>query len=363
MVRRMTTSRARPRSRHLDAAEADELAEHLEQASAQDVLAWAAEAFPGRVVLTCSWQRQSSVLVHMVATAGLDVRIVEIDTGLLFPETAETRDRLVERYGVQVETVRPLRTVEGQAEKFGPSLWERHPDRCCEMRKVEPLERVAGRGRRWVTGIRRQQSSSRATPARSSSTARAAWSRSQPLVDWTGQMVRDYGWSHDVPDPPAARAGLPVHRLLALHALRAAGRGRARGPLGRARQDRVRPARPLTRTRSHSSAAGQLDAMARPLQVGGDPVAVVALHLDGAVAQRAAGAAQALELAERALQLGLAAGQPGHERDESCRRGRPSCARRGPRRRPARRHRRAGWPRGRRRRPGSGPRRSPSSVL
>lgn len=208
MVRRMTTFEL-DRAPILSPADAGELAEHLEHASAQQVLAWAAEAFPGRLVLTCSWQRQSSVLVHMVASAGLDVRIVEIDTGLLFPETADTRDRLVERYGVQVETVRPLRTVEGQAEKFGPGLWERHPDRCCEMRKVEPLERVLSEADAWVTGIRRQQSSSRRDARKVELDATRGVVKVQPLVDWTGEMVRDYVLEHQVPTHPLHEKGFP----------------------------------------------------------------------------------------------------------------------------------------------------------
>ena len=72
----------------------------FEAMSAEDVLRWAASEFGDRLCLTCSWQRQSSVLVHMVSELGLDVDVVELDTMVLFPETYETRDRLVERYGV-----------------------------------------------------------------------------------------------------------------------------------------------------------------------------------------------------------------------------------------------------------------------
>ena len=76
---------------------------------------FAAEAFGGRLVLTCSWQLGTSILVHMTRQVAPETRLVEIDTGLLFPETHATRERLVDHYGLEVETLRPLQTVEEQA--------------------------------------------------------------------------------------------------------------------------------------------------------------------------------------------------------------------------------------------------------
>ena len=70
--------------------------------SAEDVLRWAYAEYGDRLCLTCSWQKQSSVLVHMVSELGLDVDVIELDTQLFFRETYETRDRLVERYGLKL---------------------------------------------------------------------------------------------------------------------------------------------------------------------------------------------------------------------------------------------------------------------
>src|SRR4051794_7787140 len=97
---------------------------------AEDVLRWAYEEFADRMCLTCSWQRQSSVLVHMISELGLDVPVVELDTQLLFRETYETRDALVERYGLKL--LRPdVLSVAEQHRVEGPNLWERDQDRCC----------------------------------------------------------------------------------------------------------------------------------------------------------------------------------------------------------------------------------------
>ncbi len=113
----------------LSRADVEALATEFETRSAQDVLAWAVERFEGRILLTCSWQHQSSILVDMLWRLGAQIRVVELDTGLLFPETYATRERLVERYGLQLERVDPAQTVEEQERTEGPALWSRDPDR------------------------------------------------------------------------------------------------------------------------------------------------------------------------------------------------------------------------------------------
>ena len=128
----------------------------------EDVLRWASAQFGPRLVLTCSWQRTSSVLIDMISAVGATPRIVEIDTGLLFPETHETRDALIARYGIAVETIRPTMDLEEQARAEGPDLWRHDAVRCCFLRKVEPLQRALAGMDAWVTGIRRAQSASRA---------------------------------------------------------------------------------------------------------------------------------------------------------------------------------------------------------
>src|SRR3954453_6939836 len=130
--------------------------------TAEEALLWAYEQFGDRMCLTCSWQRQSSVLVHMVfGELGLNIPVVELDTQLFFKETYETRDRLVERYGLTLERPEVI-SVAQQATQGGPNLGEREPDRCCHIRKVEPLERALAPYDAWITGIRREQAATRA---------------------------------------------------------------------------------------------------------------------------------------------------------------------------------------------------------
>lgn len=186
----------------MTADEVDELARRFEPLPAQDLLAWAAERFGDRIVLTCSWQFQSSVLVHMLHDLGLKVRIVELDTGLLFPETYATRDALIERYGLSVERVDPLRTVEQQAEDEGPELWLRDPDRCCALRKVAPLARALEGMDAWITGIRREQAATRANARKIEwDVARGIW-KYNPLADWTEQDLWARITERDLPYHP-----------------------------------------------------------------------------------------------------------------------------------------------------------------
>jgi phosphoadenosine phosphosulfate reductase len=193
----------------LTPVDVDRVATEFEDRSAEEVLAWAVERFAGRIVLTCSWQRQSSVLVDMLHRVGADVRIVELDTGLLFPETYATRERLIERYGLDVELVAPRRTVAEQAEDEGPELWAREPDRCCGLRKVEPLERALDGMDAWITGIRRAQSATRTGARKVELDLRRGVVKVQPLVDWSDEDVQGYLYAHDVPYNPLHDQGYP----------------------------------------------------------------------------------------------------------------------------------------------------------
>jgi phosphoadenosine phosphosulfate reductase len=183
----------------VSAAEAEELANALAEASAAEIMRRAAERFPGRIVLTCSWQRTSSVLVHLIASEGLDVRIVEVDTGLLFPETHEVRDRLIERLGIEVESLRPGRTVAEQAIDQGSELWLRDPDACCGLRKVEPLERALASADAWVSGLRRASGGERASVRPFSFDEKRELIKVAPLWQWTSEDVDAYCAQHDLP--------------------------------------------------------------------------------------------------------------------------------------------------------------------
>ena len=198
-----------PLSGDLTSEEVASLAQHFEPLRAEELVEFASEAFGGRLVLTCSWQLGTSILVHMTRQVAPETRLVEIDTGLLFAETHATRDRLVEHYGLEVETLRPLQSVEQQAAAHGGALWERDPDRCCGLRKVEPLERAIRDADAWLTGIRRDQTRQRANAPKLVHDARRGVVKVQPLVDWSEQDCWRYIYRNGIPYNELHDRGFP----------------------------------------------------------------------------------------------------------------------------------------------------------
>jgi len=180
----------------------------VEAMSAEESLLWAYDRFGDKLCLTCSWQKQSSVLVHMVSELGIDIPVIELDTGLFFEETYKTRERLVERYGLDL--VRPeVISIAEQHKQEGPNLWERNPDRCCHVRKVEPLERVLKEFDGWISGIRREQSLTRKDAQRVEFSDRYDVWKVQPLVDWDAKRVDAYIHVNEIPYNPLHDAGYP----------------------------------------------------------------------------------------------------------------------------------------------------------
>jgi phosphoadenosine phosphosulfate reductase len=178
----------------------------FEQMSAEELLRWAYDEFGDGLVLTCSWQRQSSALVHMVSELELPIDVIELDTQLFFRESYETRDALVSRYGLNL--IRPeVISVAEQHRREGPNLWERDPDRCCHIRKVEPLVHALEPYAAWISGIRREQSPSRAgTPKVQWSERFGVW-KIHPLVDWDEKRLRAYVEVNEVPYNPLHESG------------------------------------------------------------------------------------------------------------------------------------------------------------
>lgn len=135
----------------------------LEKMSTEDILAWAWGRFGTRAAVGTSFQGAGLVMLHLASRRGYRFPVFTIDTGLLFPETVRLRHQLEEFFGFPIERLVPEQTVEQQASTQGPELWNRNPDLCCTLRKVLPLRtRLEGLDC-WITGLRRQQSTTRSS--------------------------------------------------------------------------------------------------------------------------------------------------------------------------------------------------------
>lgn len=190
-------------------AEIAELATRWEGESADKILAAAAELFPGRLTFATGFGAEGCVLVDLAARNDLPIDVFTLDTGVLFPETYALWRRLEDRYGRRIRAVRPAQTLDEQAAEHGAALWERAPDRCCELRKVRPLTAELGRFDAWVTAIRRDQTAERATARVFERDRKFGLVKVNPLVAWTEKDVWKHLVRHEVPYNPLHDRGYP----------------------------------------------------------------------------------------------------------------------------------------------------------
>ena len=174
------------------------IAPDFEHLSAEEVLAHSLERFHPRISMACSFQKEETVLLDMLMRIEPDARVFALDTHVLFPETYALWRELEQRYGIEVEVFEGP-TLAQQAAEHGDALWARDPAACCQIRKVEPLGRALEGLRAWITGIRREQSPTRAGAAKLEwDDGHGLW-KANPLADWTERDVWAYIAEHDLP--------------------------------------------------------------------------------------------------------------------------------------------------------------------
>ncbi len=162
-----------------------------ETASAEEVLAYAVERFHPRLTMACSFQKEESVLVHMLSAITPEARIFTIDTGVLFPETLQTWKAFEDRFGVRVEVF----------DATSPGApWT--AANCCGAVKVDALERALEGVEAWITGIRREQASTRSAAGKLEPDERRGIWKVNPLADWTEKDLWRYIYEHDLPYNP-----------------------------------------------------------------------------------------------------------------------------------------------------------------
>ncbi len=188
-----------PSTTPLDSSSLAEPAAQAEDWSAERILRWGAETFAPRIALATGFGAEGCILIDLVARNRLAIDLFTLDTGLLFPETYELWRALESRYGVTIAAVRPEQTVDEQAAAHGDRLWERAPDRCCDLRKVAPLTRALAGRDAWITAIRREQADTRRHARPIEWDGRHGLVKLNPLVRWTKAEVWDYIRTRGVP--------------------------------------------------------------------------------------------------------------------------------------------------------------------
>lgn len=184
---------------------AEQAGRDLEGAPAQEVLRWAVDTFGDRFVIASSMA--DGVLAHLAAGVAPGVDVLFLDTGYHFAETLGTRDAVAQVYDVTVRTVLPLLSVAEQDAQHGERLYERDPNACCALRKVEPLNRGLEPYTAWASGIRRDEAVTRRDVAVVEWDERRGMVKVNPLATWTQADVDGYVAEHGILVNPLAYDG------------------------------------------------------------------------------------------------------------------------------------------------------------
>lgn len=188
-----------PVTERINAADLDLISSELELESAEDVLRWAMQEFGPDVALATGFGVEGCVLIRMLSEIDRNARMFYLDTDLLFPETYELIRKLEVRYGVRFEQRTSRLSLAAQAARYGERLWEREPDVCCQLRKVEPLREMLSGLRAWITAIRRDQTPARAGARVVELDRKFDVIKINPLAGWSSSDVWRYIREHDVP--------------------------------------------------------------------------------------------------------------------------------------------------------------------
>ena len=176
--------------------------DQFEAATPQQILRWAVDRFAPRFTMATAFGPEGMVILHMLAEIAPDTPIFNLDTGYQFPETLELRERVKQRYGMEIEFKRPDLTVQEYEQLHGGPLYKTKPDQCCAERKIRVLHEAVRGMHAWASGIRRDQSPDRAKSAIVGWDRKFSLVKVSPLANWTKKDVWKMIVDHDIPYNP-----------------------------------------------------------------------------------------------------------------------------------------------------------------
>lgn len=171
----------------------------LEHSSPETILRWGFDNFGPGIVMATGFGPEGVVLMHLVSQIRAETTVFYLDTDLLFSQTYELRDKLIEKLGIHFERVHSGISLPEQALRHGDTLWANDPDTCCQIRKVIPQRQFLSHYDAWITGIRRDQTAFRAN------TLPVEWDyankmvKLNPLAAWTSDQVWEHIRENDLP--------------------------------------------------------------------------------------------------------------------------------------------------------------------
>ena len=179
-----------------------ESSNRLETASPREIIAWAAEHYQPKLGMATAFGPEGCVILHFLAEVAPQTYVFNLDTGYQFQETLDLRDRIAQRYGIEVELRRPRQTVEEYERLNGGPVYKTNPDRCCAERKLSVLHEASRELNAWMSGIRRDQSTDRARASIVGWDKKFGLVKISPLANWTKQQIWKLITDEDIPYNP-----------------------------------------------------------------------------------------------------------------------------------------------------------------
>ena len=192
----------------LTQADLNNLNHNFEERTPQELIQWAQATFGDRVCTISAMQESGNVVCHMISQLKLSIPVLFVDTGVMFQETLDTRDRLAKEYGLTVHTLQPELTMEQQTEKSGVLyLSPEGQAECCRMRKLEPLQVVAGQYDGIISSLRRADGGQRANNPILAIDKKMNTIRVNPLANYSDEQLQQYIQTHSVITNPLHKQG------------------------------------------------------------------------------------------------------------------------------------------------------------
>jgi phosphoadenosine phosphosulfate reductase len=183
----------------LTADEITQLSRRFESRSVEEILEWAVEQFADGLVMTSNFGAEGVVVIDKLARIAPLTPIIYLETGYQFAETDLLKEQLRSRYGLKIIEQKAELSIAEQDRIYGENLYQRNPDLCCRMRKVEPLQQALKGYRAWIAALRRDQSPTRANIGIVEWNGRHGLVKLNPLATWTRKAVWEYILRHKLP--------------------------------------------------------------------------------------------------------------------------------------------------------------------
>ncbi|UIO41113.1 phosphoadenylyl-sulfate reductase [Brevibacillus brevis] len=176
---------------------------HLAKGDTIDVIKWAYKTFSDDLIYSCSFGAEAMVLLDMISDVKKDAKVTFLDTNLHFFETYSLIEQVRARYpALRITVKQPDITLAQQADLHGEELWSRQPDMCCHIRKVQPMENVLTGAVAWMSGLRREQSATRANVGFINRDEKFQSLKICPLIHWKSEEVWQYIRAFELPYNP-----------------------------------------------------------------------------------------------------------------------------------------------------------------